>query len=52
MQDLRAMPETAMVHYSDPLYLEEQELCRRPIGEETFIVEQGTKAASVFRILQ
>ncbi|KAM3830675.1 receptor expression-enhancing protein 1-like isoform 3-T3 [Vipera latastei] len=32
MQDLRSIPETAMVHYSDPLYLEEQELCRQPVG--------------------
>uniref|UniRef100_A0A8C6VP31 Receptor expression-enhancing protein n=1 Tax=Naja naja TaxID=35670 RepID=A0A8C6VP31_NAJNA len=52
MQDLRSMPETAMVHYSDPLYLEEQQLCRRPIGKETFILAQDTKPGSVFGILQ
>ncbi|XP_061448673.1 receptor expression-enhancing protein 4 isoform X2 [Rhineura floridana] len=32
MQDLRSIPDAAPVHYSDPLYLEEQELRRRPIG--------------------
>ncbi|XP_053124932.1 receptor expression-enhancing protein 4 isoform X2 [Hemicordylus capensis] len=35
MQDLRSLPDTAPVHYSDPLYLEEQELLRRPIGHGT-----------------
>nr|XP_020635763.1 receptor expression-enhancing protein 4 [Pogona vitticeps] len=34
MQDLSSIPDTEPVHYSDPLYLEEeQELCRRPIGQ-------------------
>ncbi|XP_060643459.2 receptor expression-enhancing protein 4 isoform X2 [Anolis sagrei] len=32
MQDLRSIPDEAPVHYSDPLYLEEQQLRRRPIG--------------------
>ncbi|XP_074837731.1 receptor expression-enhancing protein 4 [Carettochelys insculpta] len=32
MQDLRAMPDDSPVHYADPLYLEEQEARRRPIG--------------------
>ncbi|XP_058050229.1 receptor expression-enhancing protein 4-like isoform X2 [Ahaetulla prasina] len=41
MQDLRSMPETAMVHYSDPLYLEEQELCRRPIGHRLAVQQPG-----------
>ncbi|XP_034286580.1 receptor expression-enhancing protein 4 isoform X2 [Pantherophis guttatus] len=41
MQDLRSMPETAMVHYSDPLYLEEQELCRRPIGRRPAVQQPG-----------
>ncbi|XP_032085769.1 receptor expression-enhancing protein 4-like isoform X1 [Thamnophis elegans] len=42
MQDLRAMPETAMVHYSDPLYLEEQELCRQPIGHRPAVRQLGS----------
>ncbi|XP_026571046.1 receptor expression-enhancing protein 4-like [Pseudonaja textilis] len=40
MQDLRSMPETAVVHYSDPLYLEEQQLCRRPIGPRPAVQQQ------------
>ncbi|XP_037742310.1 receptor expression-enhancing protein 4 [Chelonia mydas] len=35
MQDLRAIPDDAPVHYEDPLYLEEQEMRRRPIGYRT-----------------
>ncbi|XP_066495490.1 receptor expression-enhancing protein 4 isoform X1 [Tiliqua scincoides] len=35
MQDLRSIPDSTPVHYSDPLYLEEQELRRRPIGHRT-----------------
>uniref|UniRef100_A0A8C6VNU6 Receptor expression-enhancing protein n=1 Tax=Naja naja TaxID=35670 RepID=A0A8C6VNU6_NAJNA len=42
MQDLRSMPETAMVHYSDPLYLEEQQLCRRPIGHRPAMQQPGS----------
>uniref|UniRef100_A0A8C5RSG0 Receptor accessory protein 4 n=1 Tax=Laticauda laticaudata TaxID=8630 RepID=A0A8C5RSG0_LATLA len=42
MQDLRSMPETAMVHYSDPLYLEEQQLCRRPIGRRPAVQQPGS----------
>ncbi|XP_073180990.1 receptor expression-enhancing protein 4 [Lepidochelys kempii] len=35
MQDLRAIPDDTPVHYEDPLYLEEQEMRRRPIGYRT-----------------
>ncbi|XP_062995080.1 receptor expression-enhancing protein 4 isoform X2 [Elgaria multicarinata webbii] len=35
MQDLRSIPDSASVHYTDPLYLEEQELHRQPIGHRT-----------------
>ncbi|KAJ7320439.1 hypothetical protein JRQ81_019950 [Phrynocephalus forsythii] len=31
MQDLLSIPDTEPVHYSDPLYLEDQELRRHPI---------------------
>lgn len=33
MQELQSLPDSTPVHYSDPLYLEEQELRRRPIGK-------------------
>ncbi|XP_039180147.1 receptor expression-enhancing protein 4 isoform X2 [Crotalus tigris] len=42
MQDLRSIPETAMVHYSDPLYLEEQGLCRQPIGRRPGAQQPGS----------
>ncbi|KAF7236720.1 Receptor expression-enhancing protein 4 [Varanus komodoensis] len=32
MQDLHSLPNETPLHYADPLYLEEQELCRQPIG--------------------
>ncbi|XP_062366584.1 receptor expression-enhancing protein 4 [Cinclus cinclus] len=32
MQDLRSLPEQAPVHFQDPLYLEEQESLRQPLG--------------------
>ncbi|KAH0623014.1 hypothetical protein JD844_030899, partial [Phrynosoma platyrhinos] len=36
MQDLHSVPDSAPVHYSDPLYLEDEpELHRRPIGKRT-----------------
>lgn len=34
MQDLRSLPDQAPVHFQDPLYLEEQESLRQPLGEE------------------
>uniref|UniRef100_A0A8C6ZNG4 Receptor expression-enhancing protein n=1 Tax=Nothoprocta perdicaria TaxID=30464 RepID=A0A8C6ZNG4_NOTPE len=34
MQDLRALPDEAPVHYRDPLYLEEPEGPEQPLGEE------------------
>ncbi|XP_026540576.1 receptor expression-enhancing protein 4 [Notechis scutatus] len=43
MQDLRSMPETAVVHYSDPLYLEEQQLCRRPIGHRPAVQQPDSE---------
>ncbi|XP_033015076.1 receptor expression-enhancing protein 4 isoform X1 [Lacerta agilis] len=42
MQDLRSIPDTAPVHYSDPLYLEEQELRRRPIGHRASPQQLGS----------
>ncbi|XP_063167402.1 receptor expression-enhancing protein 4 isoform X2 [Candoia aspera] len=44
MQDLRSIPETATIHYSDPLYLEEQELCRRPIGGRLTVQQPGSNS--------
>ncbi|KAM6432016.1 receptor expression-enhancing protein 4 isoform 2-T2 [Liasis olivaceus] len=41
-QDLRSISETATVHYSGPLYLEEQELCRRPIGRRPAMQPLGS----------
>uniref|UniRef100_A0A8C8S423 Receptor expression-enhancing protein n=1 Tax=Pelusios castaneus TaxID=367368 RepID=A0A8C8S423_9SAUR len=35
MQDLRSIPDDSPVHYEDPLYLEEQETRRLPIGYRT-----------------
>nr|XP_014435220.2 receptor expression-enhancing protein 4 [Pelodiscus sinensis] len=35
MQDLRALPDDAPVHYEDPLYLEEQAARRRPMAYRT-----------------
>ncbi|KAM4749571.1 receptor expression-enhancing protein 4 [Rhinophrynus dorsalis] len=32
MQDLRALPDDAPIHYRDPLYPDESDLHRRPIG--------------------
>ncbi|KAM9165730.1 receptor expression-enhancing protein 4 isoform 2-T2 [Pangshura tecta] len=40
MQDLRTIPDDAPVHYEDPLYLEEQEMRRRPIGYRTALAGQ------------
>ncbi|TFK08241.1 DPH3-like protein [Platysternon megacephalum] len=44
MQDLRAIPDDAPVHYEDPLYLEEQEMRRRPIGERREHGGEATKS--------
>ncbi|XP_025026503.1 receptor expression-enhancing protein 4 [Python bivittatus] len=41
-QDLRFISETATVHYSGPLYLEEQEVCRRPIGRRPVMQPLGS----------
>ncbi|XP_070621989.1 receptor expression-enhancing protein 4-like isoform X2 [Erythrolamprus reginae] len=42
LQDLHSAPDAALVHYSDPLYLEEQELCRRPIGRRAAVQQPGS----------
>ncbi|XP_003228281.1 receptor expression-enhancing protein 4 isoform X1 [Anolis carolinensis] len=42
MQDLRSIPDAAPVHYSDPLYLEEDQLRRRPIGWRAAPQPQGS----------
>ncbi|KAJ7305326.1 hypothetical protein JRQ81_011246 [Phrynocephalus forsythii] len=42
MQDLHSLPDTEPVHYSDPLYLEDQELRRRPIGHRALAQPLGS----------
>ncbi|KAJ6658669.1 hypothetical protein lerEdw1_019829 [Lerista edwardsae] len=43
MQDLQSIPDSTPVHYSDPLYLEEQELRRRPIGHRAALQPRGSE---------
>ncbi|XP_015504267.1 receptor expression-enhancing protein 4 isoform X2 [Parus major] len=41
MQDLRSLPEQVPMHFQDPLYLEEQESLRQPLGEELGVTARG-----------
>lgn len=43
MQDLRSIPDSTPVHYSDPLYLEEQDLRRSPIGNRSAPQPMGSE---------